>query len=100
MTSFRFHSFSARFTTRLDEGGREDAIPGPPAARSGCSDAPRAAVPCHEAGLPSRGQRQSRAVVRDVTQNLSKAEEQRGESSKVQGEKKKVEEERTGRRKG
>jgi len=39
-------------------------------------------------------------VVRDVTQNLSKAEEQRGESSKVQGEKKKVEEERTGRRKG
>ncbi len=67
--------FFCSFTTRLDEGGREDAIPGPPAARSGCSDAPRAAVPCHEAGLPSRGQRQSRAVVRDVTQNLSKAEE-------------------------
>uniref|UniRef100_A0A803YGR6 C2H2-type domain-containing protein n=1 Tax=Meleagris gallopavo TaxID=9103 RepID=A0A803YGR6_MELGA len=57
VTSFRFHSFSARFTTRLDEGGREDAIPGPPAARPGCSDAPRASAPCHEAGLPPRGQR-------------------------------------------
>lgn len=39
-------------------------------------------------------------MVRDVGQHLSKAEKQRGESSEVQGEKKKAEEERTGRRKG
>ncbi|XP_072184240.1 uncharacterized protein [Excalfactoria chinensis] len=60
-------------TKQLDEGGREDAIPGPPA--------PAAVTHLEQLSCATRlGCHQGHgAVVRDMTQHLSKAEKQRGE---------------------